>query len=58
MNDIQISEKYFLKFKELMRKKVGDEEYNKMTEQELFDSATKLVTLMNAVVKHKNKEKA
>ena len=35
---------------------IGDEEYNKMTEQQLFDSATKLVTLMNAVLRHVNKK--
>ena len=56
MDGIQISEKYFLKFKELMRKKVGEEEYNKMIEQELFDSATKLITLMGAVERHINRE--
>ena len=51
MNRMQISEKYFLKFKELTRKKVGEEEYNKMTEQELLDSATALITLVEAVYK-------
>jgi len=49
--NIQISEKYFLQFKELMRKKVGEEEYSKMTEQELLNSATALITLINAVYK-------
>lgn len=56
MSSIQISEKHFLKFKELMRKKVGDEEYNKMTEQQLFSSATALITLMSAVERQMNKE--
>jgi hypothetical protein len=57
MDSIQISEKYLLKFKELTRKKLGDEEYNKMTEQQLFSSATSLITLMHAVEKHINKER-
>lgn len=50
-------EEYFIKFKELTKKKVGDEEYSKMTEQELFSSATALLTLMGAVEKHINKDK-
>ena len=57
MDGIQISEKHFHKFKELMRKEVGDEKYNKMTEQELFSSATALVTLVGAVCKYKNEER-
>lgn len=56
MNDMQISEKYFLQFKELMRKKVGEEEYNKMTEQELLNSAIALITLIKAVYKPITKE--
>jgi len=53
---MQISEKYFLQFKELMRKKVGEEEYNKMTEQELLNSAIALITLIKAVYKPITKE--
>jgi hypothetical protein len=56
MNDMEISEKYFLQFKELMRKKVGEEKYNKMTEQEFLASATALITLMRAVYKPITKE--
>ena len=56
MNDTQISEKYFLQFKELTRKKVGEEEYNKMTEQELLNSAIALITLIKAVYKPITKE--
>jgi|GEM_PF-815461 len=48
---MQISDKHFLEFKELMREKVGDEAYSKMTEQELFDSAIKLITLVKIVYK-------
>lgn len=53
---MQISEKYFLQFKELMRKKVGEEEYNKVTEQELLNSAIALITLIKAVYKPITKE--
>lgn len=48
---MQISEKRFVEFKELMRKKVGKKRYSKMTEQELLASATALITLMNAIYK-------
>jgi len=34
-----------------MRKKVGEEKYSKMTEQELLASATALVTMMKAIYK-------
>lgn len=53
---MQISEKHFLEFKELMREEVGEEAYNKMTEQELLASATALITLMKAVYKPITKE--
>ncbi len=53
---MQIPEKRFLEFKELMRKKVGEEKYSKMTEQELLASATALITLVNAVYKPITKE--
>ena len=46
---MQISEKRLLEFKELMRKKVGEEKYSKMTEQELLASAISLVTLMKVI---------
>ncbi len=55
MNTNQISEKYFLKFKELTREKLGEEEYKKMTEQELFNSFNALITLIGAVYRHIDK---
>ncbi len=51
-----LNDKYFIKYKELTRNKLGDEVYNKMTEQELFDGFTKLITLMEAVYQHTNKQ--
>jgi len=48
---MQISEKRFLEFKELMRKHVGEERYSKMSEQYLFASATALVNLMKIIYK-------
>ena len=56
INDIQIFEKYFDKFKELTRKKVGEEKYSKMTEQDLLNSATALITLLKAVYQPISKE--
>ena len=47
-----ISHENFIKFKELYKEEFGEEEYNKMTEQQLFESATKLITLMRVVYKH------
>jgi hypothetical protein len=46
---MQISEKHLSEFKEHMRKKVGEEKYSKMTEQELLASAISLVTLMKVI---------
>ena len=48
---MQISEKRFLEFKELMRKKVGEKRYGKMTEQELLASATALVNMVKIIFK-------
>lgn len=53
---MQISDKHFLEFKELMREKVGEEAYSKMTEQELLASATALITLMKVVYRPMTKE--
>lgn len=53
-SELVVREEYFKKFKELTRKKLGEEQYNKMTEQELFASATALITLMGAVERHIN----
>ncbi len=49
-------EEYYRKFNELMKKKVGEEKFNKMTRQELMNSADSLVTLLGAVEKHTNQE--
>ena len=53
---MQIPEKRFLEFKELMRKKVGEERYSKMTEQELLASATALLTMIKTIYKPITKE--
>lgn len=53
---MQISEKHFLEFKELVREEIGEEKYSKMTEQELLASATALITLIKAVYKPITKE--
>ena len=51
-----ISDEYFKKYKELARKKLGEEKYNSMTEQQHFGEATALITLMAAVKRHLSKE--
>lgn len=51
---MKISEKHFLEFKKLCKEEFGEEAYNKMTEQQLLESATKLVTLMEVVYRHQN----
>ncbi len=48
---MQIPEQSFEKFKELMRKHVGNEEFKKMTDQELHESAQKLLRLVEIVEK-------
>ncbi|MCC7004974.1 hypothetical protein IT397_03600 [Candidatus Nomurabacteria bacterium] len=53
---MQISDKHFLKFKELVREKVGEEAYSKMTEQELLESAIKLVNLVRIVYQPMKKD--
>ena len=53
---MHISEEHFAKFKVLMKEQVGEEEYSKMTEGQLFESATKLITLMEIVYKNQNKD--
>ena len=53
---MHISDEHFSKFNELMKEEVGEEKYNKMTEQELFESATKLVTLVETVYKYQNRD--
>lgn len=44
-----ISEKDLNKFKELMKEKKGKEEFNKLSEQDILDSAIKLLTLVKIV---------
>lgn len=54
---MQILEEHFNRFKEIYKEEFGEDEFNKMTEEELRDSAMRLVTFMEAVYKHKNKIK-
>lgn len=44
-----ISDEHFAKFKAIYKEEFGEEAYNKMTEQQLLESAIKLITLMKAV---------
>lgn len=56
MTNVEISEKYFQEFKELTKKKIGEEAYNKMTEQELLETAMKLITLVRTIYQPIKKE--
>lgn len=51
-----ISDEHFAKFKEIYKKEFGEEEFNKKTEQQLLESATKLITLMRIVCKNTNSQ--
>jgi len=51
---MQISDKHFAEFKRIYKEEFGEEEFNKRTEQELFEEATKLKSLMEIVYKHQN----
>lgn len=46
-----ISDEQFKKFKKLYKEEFGEEKYNKMTEQQLLESATKLLKLVEIVYK-------
>ena len=53
---MHISDEHFVEFKRIYKEEFGEEEFNKRTEQELFESATKLITLVEVVYRHQNKE--
>jgi len=44
-----ISEKHLNEFKVLLKNKMGEKEFNKLSEQDILDSATKLLTLVKIV---------
>lgn len=44
-----ISDEQFSDFKKLFREEFGEEEYNKKTDQQLYESAIKLITLVKIV---------
>ncbi len=49
-----ISEKHLSDFKVLLKDKIGEEEFNKLSEQDILDSATKLLTLVKIVYQPTN----
>lgn len=51
-----ISDKHFAEFKRIYKEEFGEEKYNKLTDQQLLESATKLITLMKIVYKPISKE--
>lgn len=46
---MNISEKHLNDFKVLLKAKMGEEEFNKLSEQDVLDSAIKLLTLVKIV---------
>jgi hypothetical protein len=48
-----ISDKHFAEFKEIYKKEFSEEEFNKKTEQQLLESATKLVRLVEILYRPK-----
>ncbi len=49
---MKIPEKSFEEFKSLMLKHLGQEEFSKLSDQELYDRAQKLLRLVEIVEKH------
>lgn len=53
---MHISEKHLNEFKELLKNKMGEEAYNKLSEQDILDRAIKLLTMVKIVYKPITKE--
>jgi hypothetical protein len=49
-----LSEEQFSQFKKLYKEEFGEEAYNRMTEQQLLESATKLLRLVKIVYRPDN----
>lgn len=54
---MHISDEQFTKFKQIYKEEFGEEEYNKKTEQQLLESATKLVNLIEILYKQQKQTK-
>ena len=50
----ELQKKALLESKEVMRKHVGDEKYTKITDQKLYESAQKLLRLVQIVESEAN----
>lgn len=51
---MRISDEHFAEFKRIFKEEFGEDEFKKMTNEQLYESATKLVSLMEVVYKHQN----
>lgn len=49
-----ISQEHFIEFKRIFKEEFGEDEYNKMSNEQLYEEAIRLITLMEAVYRHKN----
>ena len=53
---MQISEEHLNKFKELLKNKMGEEAFNKLSEQDILENAIKLLTMMKIIYKPMTKK--
>lgn len=51
---MHISDKHFAEYKRIYKEEFGEEALNKKTDQELYEEAIKLVSLMEVVYRHQN----
>jgi len=51
---MHISEEHFMEFKRIFKEEFGEEEFNKMSNEQLYEEAVRLISLMEAVYRHKN----
>jgi hypothetical protein len=51
---MHISDEHFIEFKRIFKEEFGEDEFNKMTNDQLYDEATRLISLMETVYRHKN----
>lgn len=51
---MRISDEHFAEFKRIFKEEFGEEEFNKLSNDQLYDEAIRLVSLMETVYKHIN----
>lgn len=51
---MSISDEHFIEFKKIFKEEFGEEQFNKLSNEQLYEEATRLISLMEAVYRHKN----